>query len=309
MIIYSALGRVVILLCLNLLLMGVTPAKAEIHPNAGTYGFQFLNISSDPVSMALGGRGIHSSMDHAAFMRQPAVGSVNSHRSLGASHSPWLDDTTFNNLYYSFSDRLYHFGVALRNLDYGELESRDETGALIGYYHPSDVSLMANYAYRLGPSTYFGINGGVMYQKLSTASSYGVHADVGVTILPPITNSLLSLSVRNIGDSSQMNEVQTRLPISFETDLSKQWQIPQGSLSVELSAIKAVDANLKGVVSTQLVVLERIALRGAYKIGYDAESISAGIGIKVGKLDVNYGWADFDSELDSVHSFGLSWNF
>jgi len=106
-----------------------------------------------------------------------------------------------------------------------------------------------------------------------------------------------------------MNEVPTRMPVSLEADLSKQWQIEQGSLIVELSAIKAVDAHLKGVVSTQLTVLDRIALRGAYKLNYDAEGLSAGLGVKVGKLDINYGWADFNSALDDVHSFGLSWNF
>jgi len=292
-----------------LALGGLTLLGAEIHPEAGFYGYKFLNISSDPVALALGGRGIHASMDQGAFMRQPAVGSVNSHRGLGASHSAWLDDTSYNQLSYSLSNRLSHFGVALRNLDYGELESRDETGALIGYYHPSDVSLMANYAWRLGPSTYAGLNGGLMYQKLGTASSYGAHVDVGFTILPPFTNSIFSFSVRNLGDSSKMNEVQTRLPVSMEADLSKKWQLEQGSMTVELSAVKGVDADLKGVISTQLDILERIALRGAYKLNHDAEGLSAGLGLKVGKLDINYGWADFSSQLDDVHSFGLAWRF
>ncbi len=296
-------------LVLALLMLSATLLGADLHPDAGSYGFQFLNISSDPVSMALGGRGIHATMDQSAFIRQPAVGSVNSHRALGASHSPWLDDTSYNNLFYSYSTRLSHFGVAMRNLDYGELESRDETGALIGYYHPSDVSLMASYAYRLGPSTYVGVNGGIMYEKLSTASCYGIHVDWGLTVLPPFPNSMLSVSVRNVGDSSKMNEVPTRLPVSLEADLSKQWQIEQGSLIVELSAVKAVDAHLKGVVSTQLTILDRISLRGAYKINHDAEGLSAGLGVKVGMLDINYGWADFNSALDDVHSFGLTWNF
>lgn len=292
-----------------LILMAVSALSAEIHPEAGFYGYKFLNVSSDPVNLALGGRGIHASMDNSAFLRQPAIGSVNSHRTLGASYMAWLDDTGYNNLYYSLSDRLTHFGVSLRNLDYGTLESRDETGALIGYYHPSDVSLMANYAYRLGPATYAGISGGVMYQKLGTASSYGVHSDLGFTILPPFTNSIFSFAVRNVGQSSKMNDVETRLPVTMEADLSKKWQLEQGSLIVELSGIKAVDADLKGVISTQLEVLEHISLRGAYKLNYDAEGLSAGLGIKIGKLDVNYGWADFNSQLDDVHSFGLSWKF
>lgn len=294
---------------LIMLIAGTSLLGARIHDQAGEYGFQFLNISADPINLALGGRGVQASLNHSSFIIQPATGSINSHRSLGASYMAWLDDTSLNSVTYGYSDRLSHFGISLRNLDYGSIENRDDTGALIGYYHPTDLSMMANYARRLGPTLYLGANGGVIYEKLSTASSYGVHADLGLSFLPPFKNSLLSFSVRNLGIASKMNQERVPLPVSFEMDLGKRWEFDQGAMILEYGAAKALDSGIRSVISTQVEVLDRLSLRGAYKFGADAQNLSAGIGININSLDLNYGWAHFDSGLDDVHSFGICWRF
>ena len=116
------------------LALALMPLSAGIHPNAGEYGYQFLDISTNPVALALAGRGIHAGAELASFIRQPASAVLESHRSLGVSHSLWLADTKYNNLYYSYSNRKSHLGLALRGLDYSELEIRDDNGYLIGLY-------------------------------------------------------------------------------------------------------------------------------------------------------------------------------
>ncbi len=293
----------------TLLFLATGTLGAGIHEDAGNYGYKFLNITTSPIGLALGGRGIHSGENAAAFINQPAIGAMQSHRSLGASHTFWLEDTKYSNAYYSYSDRRSHFGLALRNLDYGELEARDDNGNLIGYYSPLDMSMMANYAYRMGPDLYMGFSGGVLYEKLNTDSSYGVHADAGLTYLPPFRDSRLSVSIRNLGTSSRMNNTRTDMPVSLEMDLSKKYSFDSGAITVEASAIKPVDEDIKGVVNTEINVIGRLFLRGAYKIGFDAESVSAGLGIRVGKINVDYGWAAFTRQLNDIHSFGISYSF
>lgn len=299
--------RYIYLIVIMLVTLGAL--HAGIHDNAGSYGYKFLNIPTNPVALALGSRGIHVNADYAAFINQPAIGSVESHRTLGVAHTAWLDDTRYNTLFYSLSDRKSHFGIAMRNLDYGELEARDDTGVLIGYYSPLDMSLMGNYAYRLGPATYFGVNLGVMYQKLNTDSSYGVHADAGVTILPPIKDSRLSMSLRNMGTSSAMNDIRTPMPTSIEIDFSKVYRFDESALTIETSAVKVLDADWKGVVSAEMDILGKAQLRGAYKINHDAESISAGIGIRIKSISIDYGWAAFTNQLNDIHSFGIGYRF
>ena len=298
-----------LLLTIVLALAAFSALPAGIHGHAGEYGYQFLDVSSNPVALGLAGRGIGSGSDLAPFLRQPAASALSSHRALGASHMLWLEDTAANNLYYSVSDRRTHFGLALRTLDYGELEIRDDNGLLIGTYSPLNVDLMGNYAIRVSPSLHAGINAGIAYEKLNTDSSYGLHTDLGFTWLTPVKDAKFNLAVRNLGISSAMNLERTRFPLSLEMDLSKKFVFDQNSLEVELSGIKAIDENWKGAVSAEFNLYGIAMLRAGYKINHDAEDISAGLGFRWKRVGIDYGWASFSSHLNDVHSFGVSYYF
>jgi hypothetical protein len=298
-----------ILIALPLLLMGIATLIADIHDNAGQYGYQFLDIGNNPVSLALAGRGISSSSNLASFLRQPASALTDSHRSLGANHMMWLEDTAYNAIHYSYSDRKKHFGLALRGLDYGELEIRDDNGVLIGYYSPLDIDLMANYALRVTPSLYAGLNAGIAYEKLDTDSSLGIHSDLGATWLPPIADTQMNLAVRNLGISSAMNEERTLFAPSLEIDISKRIDFTQTSLNLELGGTKAIDEHWKATVSAELTLFDMVMLRAGYKLNYDAEDLTAGLGLRWKRLGIDYGWASYSNHLNDVHSFGLSYFF
>lgn len=291
------------------LLLPLANLTADIHPNTGEYGYQFMDISTNPVALALAGRGIQGGNGLASFLRQPASAVLESHRSLGVSHSLWIGNTRYNNLSYSFSDRIKHFGLAFRNLDYGRLEIRDDNGALIGHYSPLNVDLTGNYALRVTPSLYAGANAGVAYEKLDTESSLGLHGDLGLTWLPPLRDTAFSISLRNLGFSTTMDEERTRMASSLEMDLSKAFSFDNTALSLELSGIKAVDENWKAALSGQATLYDLVSLRLGYKYNYDAEDISAGLGLRWNKIAVDYGWAAYSSRLSDVHSFGVSYHF
>ncbi len=297
------------LLIIVLALAALSSLPAGIPDNTGQYGYQFLDVSTNPISLALAGRGVGGGSDLTGWLRQPAASAAASHRSLGVSHMIWLEDTVTNNLVYSWSNRKSHFGMALRTLDYGELEVRDDNGLLIGCYSPLNVDLMGNYALRVSPSLHAGINAGIAYEKLNTDSSYGLHTDLGFTWLTPVKDTKFNLAVRNLGISSAMNLERTRFPLSVEMDLSKQFVFDQNSLEIELSGIKAIDENWKGAVSAEFNLYGIALLRAGYKINHDAEDISAGLGFRWKRVGIDYGWASFSSHLNDVHSFGVSYYF
>lgn len=293
----------------TLYLLSLVLLTAGIPDNAGEYGYQFLDISTNPVALALAGRGIHSGNALASFIYQPASGVIQAHRTVGASYTAWLDETSYNNLYYSYSTRKTHVGLAFRNLDYGRLENRDDSGALIGYYSPLNLDLMGNYALRITPSFYAGLNAGVAFEKLNSDSSIGVHSDLGITWLPPINETALSFAVRNLGVSSAMNEVATKFAPRMELDLSKAMRFDEHTGRLELSGIKAVDEPWKGAVNAELDLFSLIQVRLGYKLNYDAEDLTAGLGIRWKNIGVDYGWASFSDRLNDIHSLGLSYNF
>ncbi|NLW18343.1 MAG: PorV/PorQ family protein [Candidatus Cloacimonetes bacterium] len=292
-----------------ILILVASSLVAGIPSNAGQYGYQFLDIGGDPVSLALAGRGISSGAELTAFLRQPAASATASHQALGAVHTRWLEDTAANNVFYSYSNRKFHFGMALRTLDYGQIEIRDDNGLLIGEYSPLDVDLLGNYAIRLTPSIYAGINAGLVYEKLNTDSSYGLHSDLGFTWLTPLKDTQFSMAVRNLGFSSAMNEERTLFPIGLEMDLSKSFEFGEHGLKVELSGTKAIDENWKGAVSAEFGIYGLAMVRAGYKINHDAENLTAGLGVRWKNIGLDYGWAAFSHNLNDIHSLGISYRF
>lgn len=282
---------------------------AEIHQFAGHYGYKFLNVPTGPISLALAGRGAHSSANPAAFILQPAASCEADQRVLGLSHSPWLEDTQANTLAYSYGKRVSHFGIALRNLDYGELENRDDYGNLIGSYNPLDLDLMANYAYRMSPNLYFGFNFGVLYQKLNTATSLGLHSDFGFSYIPPIAGSKVSAAIRNIGNATKTNDVETRFPTTMEADFTKVFQFKVADVMLGVSGTKVVDEGLKESIYSEVSLYKVLKLRGGYKFNYAAENFSVGFGLAVRRISVDYGFGAFGEGLNDVHSVGLAYQF
>lgn len=296
-------------IALTLMLLISLSLAAQIQDNAGEYGFKFLNVPVSPASIALAGRGMDSYSNPAAFMNQPAISTLNNQRSLGLSHSAWLGDTDFTNLFYSYSNRRKHFGLMVRNLNYGEIDKRDDQGNIIGVYNPLDFNLMANYSLRLGTSSYLGINAGVLYEKLSTASALGFSTDIGFTVLPPLQDAVVSLAVRNLGVSGAMNKQSVKLAPQAELDISKGFTYNATTVNLAVSATKSIDEDFKGTFSTEFGFYDMLYLRAGYKLNYGVGDISAGLGLRYNRFGVDYGWAASDHNLADVHSVGVTYYF
>jgi len=281
---------------------------AGINSNAGEYGYQFLNIPINPTSLALAGRGVHSDVNNANWLWQPSTATEKRSRSVNIAHHTWIGDTAYTSVVYSYAQRKSHFGLALINLGYGEIEKRDETGMLIGHYSPADLVVKGNYSLRMNPNWYLGANLGVLYQKIDTASSLGMVTDLGTTWLPPIQDSKISLAVRNLGTSGKTADEKPKLPLSFDMDVYKGIKIAEHHLGVEASVRKAVDDDIRYSAALEMALWDNLYLRSGYQ-NADATAISGGIGFQVLRINVDYGFAAYTDGLSDVHSFGLTYHF
>ncbi len=283
--------------------------NAEIHSEAGEYGFKFMNIPINPVSSALAGRGVHSSANIGSWILQPASSAMHSYKAANASHSTWIGDTAYTSMMFSHARRSSHIGLALRNLSYGEIEKRDETSLYLGTYSPTDIGVSGNYAQRITPSLYVGANLHLAYQKLDTASALALATDLGITTLTPLKDSRLSFAMRNLGISNKMDEERVRLPHSFELDFYKGFSLGEQYLGLETGLVIPPDADLQGHLASEITLMERLSLRAGYKFNTDTAGLSAGFGLSLASFNIDYGFAVYTEGLGDVHSFGLSYRF
>lgn len=295
---------------LTLIILTVLPLVVfGITSNSGEYGFQFLQIPISPVSSSLAGTGIYGSGYAGAFVHNPAANLIDERFSLSIQHNLWLVDTNCTQIIYSNGTRSRHFGLAARILDYGQIDTRDDTGLIIGTYSPVDANLMVNYAMRIHPDHMIGVNAGILYEKLNTASSYGFNADMGYVFLPPVTNLTMFFSLKNLGMTSKMDKERIKLPFTYETGIGYSRPFENSELAFQIGMSKAIDADLRYSLASELTFWQMLMLRFGYKGNHDEEGLTAGFGVKFMNFDFDYGWTTFSDRLNDTHAFGVTYNF
>ncbi len=277
---------------------------------SGEYGFQLLKIASGPEGAAQAGTGAFSSGEAYSFMLNPTAGLFAGQRIISIAQNYWIFDTKLNSAGYINTNGKTSFGVAYRYLDYGMLENRTDTGELIGEFHPMDLIFSLNFGYRITPNQYAGINANALYEKIDTASSYGYTFDLGYTYLSFMQGQKFSAAIKNLGQTSAMENETIDLPISFELGVIQKFNINTIMLFSEIKMIKHIDDDqLRAVLGTKVELNRIIDLKLGYKLNFDAESFSAGFGINLKKISIDYAYVPFEYNVNDVHVIGLSYKF
>ncbi len=293
-----------------IILIILTLAVFLTAETSGEYGFQLLKIASGPEGASQAGTGAFSSGEAYSFMLNPTAGLFSKQRIISIAQNYWIFDTKLNSAGYINTNGKSSFGVAYRYLDYGKLENRTDTGALIGEFHPMDLIFTLNFGYRITPNQYAGINANVLYEKIDTASSYGYTFDLGYTYLSLIKGQKFSASIKNVGKTSAMENETIDLPISFELGAIQEYYINTIMLSGELKLIKHIDDDeLKAVFGTKIELNKILDLKLGYKLNFDAESFTAGFGINLKKIALDYAYVPFEYHINDVHIIGLTYKF
>jgi hypothetical protein len=81
-------------------------------------------------------------------------------------------------------------------------------------------------------------------------------------------------------------------------------------LSLSAKTVKAKDDDgLKMAFGINCRIKEKVDFRFGYKINYDAEDFSAGVGFNLGRFIIDYAFIPFNDELDNIQMFGISYKF
>jgi hypothetical protein len=280
---------------------------------SGEKGFQMLKIVSSASSAAQGATGAFSAQDAFGFLENPAASLFRSGKTISVTQIDWIFDTAMNNGSYISNTGKSAVGITYRFLDYGKIERRDEIGDPIGEFHPMDFNVALNYARRLHPNHYAGININALYEKIDAASSFGFAFDLGYTWLTPVQDLKLAAAVKHLsGDFlfTEMDNEYVELPITMELGLIKDFTLGPIWASTEIKAIKHDDDDEpKANIGLNTRILEGFFLRGGYKLGYDAEDVSIGFGVNFSKFALDYAFIPFKEHIDDVHMFELSYQF
>lgn len=277
---------------------------------SGEYGFQMLKILTGASSAAQGGTGAFNSYDAFSFLENPTAGLINRKNVVSITQNYWIFDTKLNGIAYFKPKGNFALGFAFRQLNYGKIDETDESQTIIGEFHPLDLKITSNISFRFTPDHYFGANLYYLYEKINTSSSSGIAGDLGYTFITPIKELKFSALLKYFGTTSKLNAQAIKLPTTFEFLLSKKFLLEFAEISSEIKYIKHKDNNESNAAfGLNCFLFDMLNLRAGYKLNYDYEDLSLGLGVLYRRILIDYAFIPFQYEIDDVHMFSISYNF
>jgi hypothetical protein len=315
--------------------------KAQEMKKVAQTGFQFLKINPDARAAGMAEAFAAVSDNANATYWNPAAMSELDGFDVALNHVRWFAD--ISQISAAGAGRIgtsNYVGVSVISMDYGEIprivRSNAEQGFdQVGTYSPSDMAVGFSYARRF--SDRFSVGGTARYARERLGSNtvqaprasqssdvdniLGTFAfDLGTHYYVGYGDWRLSLSVRNYSNEVKYQTDGFQLPLTFQVGtavnvFSLTSEVPDAHrLIVAFDALHPRDYTERLHVGAEYVLLNTVAVRGGYKVNYDQEGMSAGVGLQhtiMGGLEarVDYAYTNMGSFLGDVNRFSVGVSF
>ncbi|MCB5231266.1 MAG: PorV/PorQ family protein [Candidatus Cloacimonas sp.] len=274
------------------------------------YGWKSLTLPPSTSISAMGGTGGEYFSEASTFLHHPTSGLIGGVNSATGSKTLWFADTNLNSIAISSNTGRNSFGFIFRSLDYGKIDSRDLNGEIIGEFHPLELNLGFNYARRLTPDFYGGLNLLFLYQRIESSTSIGFATDIGMTYLTPVQGLNVGVAIKHLGVTDKGDVERIKLPTTPELGITYVYPLTSVDLLLAADVLKHPDdSNIKGRLGLTARINDILDLRGGYLVNYDSQSITTGLGVSWRSIGFDYAYLPFKNNLDDVHSFSITYKF
>ena len=309
-----------------------SPSLASLN-KVGQTGLQFLKVDVGARAAGMGGAYLMIGQDATAMFFNPAGIAMVSQFDAFVTQTKWIADISYNaaGAVYTW-ENVGSFGINLVYADYGEVigtrvatneKGFEETGNL----KSSAYAVGLTYARRLTEK--FTIGGSIKSaQQHLGSNSYedgvsqenkvsGLSFDFGTVFYPGFYPSFrLGMAVRNFSAQFKYEEESFQLPlqfiIGFAFDVLDLAGDHNNSLLFSFDYSHPRDYTPRVHFGAEYLFMGMFALRAGYKLNYDVEGASGGLGF-VKDFDgfgVRLGWSYSNVEVfDAVNRFEVGFSF
>ena len=189
---------------------------------AGESTYQFLNVSTSPRQLALGGKTITNyDYDVSQAIYNPSVINSEMDNNFSLNFFNYFADITYGSAAYAYTldnrGNTLHFGLSYIN--YGNFEGYNEIGDPTNDFTGNEAALSVGYANKFKDiPIYYGVNVKIITSKFEQYNSLGLASDIGFYYKNDKLLLDIGLVFRNIGTQiKSYDNVHEKLP--FEVDL------------------------------------------------------------------------------------------
>ena len=193
---------------------------------AGESTYQFLNISTSPRQLALGGKTITNyDYDVSQAIYNPSVINSEMDNNFSLNFFNYFADITYGSAAYAYTldnrGNTLHFGLSYIN--YGNFEGYNEIGDPTNDFTGNEAALSVGYANKFKDiPIYYGVNVKIVTSKFEQYNSLGAASDIGFYYKNDDLLLDIGLVFRNLGIQIKSYEnVQEKLPFEVNLGISQ----------------------------------------------------------------------------------------
>jgi hypothetical protein len=294
------------------LLIGSLPSPAGAEPA----GFAFLEVPAGARAAAMGGAFAALGQGAEAVFWNPAGLATVKHFEVTGTHTEYLQSLRHEG--FAAAAPLAGGGIAgsVRALYTEPIAQRDDLGNQTGTFGSHDLEFKVAIGMPGGERWRWGASAQVVEERIADAAAttfaFGAGASWDPGMLPGLR---LAVAGDNLGPSTQFTIDGTKganvpLPMavqaggSYGSAVGSGWQL-RGALEARMTRGRSA----VGLVGGELEHSSGAALRAGYRINDDTASGSAGIGMRLGSVRLDYAYVPFDLDLGNTHRFGFTATF
>jgi len=312
---------------------------------AGKAGFKFMDVEMSARAAGMGEAFTLIGDDANAIFHNPAgIAQLQDKKfDLTLCKVEWIAETSIEGIGLVANLGTFgNVGISVLNTNYG-----DVIGTVIdpdplneaGYLETDTLDLGSyaagiSYARRLTEKFMIGGNVRYAYEHLGDSEfkesyesdsvwsekneTHTIVYDIGTIFYPGFKSLRIGMSIVNFSTAVRYEFDQGRtnsfeLPLTFRMGaaidvLDVFGEHPDHSLMVDFELIHPRDYSKRYHLGGELIVLERLILRGGYKFGYDEEGLAFGIGINATNIKLDYAYSEF-GVFDFVNRFSVGLSF
>ncbi len=282
----------------------------------GDAGLLFLRLGMGTREAAMGGSGVASAQGAAAAYWNPSRAALGAPgTSVMVQQQSWLGTFDYTTASLVHAGAFGAFGISYAGFYSEEIErySSDNVGVPEGTFSPYDLAFGMSYARAVSNQFAVGAQAKVVYEKIDIYSGTVVLVDLyGTWRVERLPGLDLGVSLTNLGGQMTINEEPFDPPQTFTVGMA--YTPVQGSLADRFTLAADVgffnDGNEKAHLGGEFKVVPELALRLGYRVNYENQGLTAGLGLRWREVGLGYAYEDMsDDALDAGHRFSLEFFF
>lgn len=229
--------------------------------NGGEYIFEFLRLSQNPHTTALGGISVvNFSKDVMMSTNNPSLLRSEFHGNLGLNYSFYYAKSKVSNVFYAQHSEKYKttFGVGLQYLNYGDFQLTDNVGNVYGTSKATDYALGVTASRSYLEKWRYGATIKMANSHLVDSKATALLSDFGVSYSDTINKIYVGAAIKNAGFTVRNYEkgYSQPLPLDLQIGITKKFKKAPFSISVLAHHLTKWDIrynNPADVVNNQLL--------------------------------------------------------